>query len=162
VRRQKEELMPEIVRRDRQGETCRQIADALGIAKSTVARWLQGRQRAAVAASLGTAKGTARLAARYDALYRKALRGFNRSARDKEVRVDEKTKIRAGQWTDITKSVRRTETRVANAAFLARALEALKSAKLRILAQAKRRVWSTASVLVTARRAGVYNLSGCA
>jgi hypothetical protein len=125
-RRRKEELMPEVVKRDRRGKSSRAIADELGIGKSTVDRWLRGRQAAAVAAALGTPKGAGGLAARYNAIFRKAVRGWNRSAKDKEVRVDEETKTTGPDGIVKTKTVHRTETRVANPACLTRALEALK------------------------------------
>jgi transcriptional regulator with XRE-family HTH domain len=119
--------MDVMICRDRKGETCREIAEALGIAKSTVARWLQERRGAAMGRTLGTAKGAARLAARYDAIYRKAVRGFNRSAKDKQAKINEYSKITGPEWIEKTKRASRTETRVANPAFLARALDALKA-----------------------------------
>ena len=72
--------MPRAAQLAGEGRSYQEIADALGIAKSTVCQWLRDRPLGRAAAkALGTPRMTAKLAARYESLYQRALREWNRS-----------------------------------------------------------------------------------
>ena len=84
LRAAKAALLPRAAALAGEGRSYQEIAAALGIAKSTVCNWLRDRPLGRAAArSLGTPRMTARLAARYESLYHRAVREWNRSRTDR-------------------------------------------------------------------------------
>jgi len=119
-------LLPRAAQLAAEGRTYQEIADALGIAKSTVCGWLRGRPLGRAAAkALGTPRMTAKLAARYELLYQGALREWNRSKADRRTQTVV-TREPAGGSPTTTTTVR-TEPRTGNAACLGKALAAMKA-----------------------------------
>ena len=109
-----------------EGRSYQEIADALGIAKSTVCQWLRDRPLGRAAAkALGTPRMTAKLAARYESLYQRALREWNRSKADR--RTETVLTIQPADGSPTTKTTVRTEPRTGNAACLGKAMAAMKA-----------------------------------
>jgi len=74
-RAQKAALLPRAAALAAEGRSYQEIAHTLGVAKSTICQWLRDRPLGRAAAkALGTPRMTARLAARYELLYQRALR----------------------------------------------------------------------------------------
>ncbi len=125
-RAEKAALLPRAAQLAREGRSYREIAAALGIAKSTVCQWLGGRPLGRAAAqALGTPRMTAKLAARYESLYQRALREWNRSKADRRTQTVVTSEPAEGGPT--TTTTVRTEPRIGNAACLGKALAALKA-----------------------------------
>ncbi len=119
-------LLPRAAQLAGEGRTYREIADTLGIAKSTVCQWLRGRPLGRAAAkALGTPGMTAKLAARYESLYQRALREWNRSKADRRTQTIVTSEPAGGGPT--TTTTVRTEPRTGNAACLGKALAAMKA-----------------------------------
>ena len=82
-RAEKAASLPRAAQLAGEGRSYKEIADTLGIAKSTVCQGLRGRPLGRAAKALGTPPMTAKLAARYESLYQRALREWNRSKADR-------------------------------------------------------------------------------
>jgi hypothetical protein len=121
ARQRKEALLPRITRLLLKGHTTRAIAKRVGVPKTTILRWLEEvRRRCAKGAVANAAEIIDTTADRYHAIYRKALKGWDRSLADKTVRTVEETEMAAdGTWKK--KTTTRFEPRDGNAAFLAQA-----------------------------------------
>ena len=123
LRAQKAALLPRAAELAAAGRSYQEIAAALGLAKSTICNWLRDRPLGRTAArSLGTPRMTARLAARYESLYHRAVREWNRSRTDR--RTQTVVTIAPADGSPTTKTTVRTEPRVGNAACLGKALAA--------------------------------------
>ncbi len=140
-RAEKAALLPRAAQLAREGRSYREIAAALGIAKSTVCQWLRGRPLGRAAAqALGTPRMTAKLAARYEALYQRALREWNRSRADRRTQTVVTSEPAGGEPT--TTTTVRTEPRTGNAACLGKALAALKAMEGLHCRERSRREWA--------------------
>ena len=140
-RAQKAALLPRAAQLAGEGRSYREIADALGIAKSTVCQWLRGRPLGRAAAqALGTPRMTAKLAARYESLYQRALREWNRSQADRRTQTVVTSEPAEGRPT--TTTTVRTEPRIGNAACLGKALAALKAMEGLHCRERSRREWA--------------------
>ncbi len=139
-RAQKAALLPRAAQLAGEGRYYQEIADALGIAKSTVCDWLRGRPLGRAAAqALGTPRMTAKLAARYESLYQRALREWNRSRSDR--RTETVLTIEPAGGSPTTKTTVRTEPRTGNAACLGKALAAMKAMEGLHCRERLRREW---------------------
>ena len=128
ARLRKAALLPRAAELAGEGRSYQEIATALGIAKSTVCNWLRDRPLGRAAArSLGTPRMTARLAARYESVYHRAVREWNRSRTDRRtesvVTITSASAPAGGSPT--IKTTVRTESRIGSAACLGKALAAL-------------------------------------
>ncbi len=124
ARQRKKALLPRITRLSLKGHTTREIAAKAGVPKTTALRWLQSlRGNCATQAAAEAAEMIDNVAARYDEIYRKALKGWDRSQADKEIR----TVVESGDDDAKKKRSVRTETQAGNAAFLAQARAAVDS-----------------------------------
>ena len=140
-RAEKAALLPRAAQLAAEGRSYREIAAALGIAKSTVCQWLRGRPLGRAAAqALGTPRMTAKLAARYEALYQRALREWNRSRADRQTQTVVTSEPAGGDPT--TTTTVRTEPRTGNAACLGKALAALKALEGLHCRERSRREWA--------------------
>ncbi len=140
-RAQKAALLPRAAQLAGEGRSYREIAAALGIAKSTVCQWLRGRPLGRAAAqALGTPRMTAKLAARYELLYQRALREWNRSKADRRTQTVVTSEPAEGGPT--TTTTVRTEPRTGNAACLGKALAALKAMEGLHCRERSRREWA--------------------
>ena len=140
-RAEKATLLPRAAQLAAEGRSYREIADALGIAKSTVCQWLRGRPLGRAAAkALGTPRMTAKLAARYEALYHQALREWNRSKADRRTETVVTREPAEGRPT--TTTTVRTEPRTGNAACLDKALAAMKAMEGLHCRERSRREWA--------------------
>ncbi len=140
-RAQKAALLPRAAELAAEGRSYREIAAALGIAKSTVCQWLRGRPLGRAAAkALGTPRMTAKLAARYEALYQRALREWNRSRADRRTQTVVTSEPAGGDPT--TTTTVRTEPRTGNAACLGKALAAMKALEGLHCRERSRREWA--------------------
>ncbi len=125
-RARKAELLPRAAALAAEGRSYKEIAVAIGIAKSTVCQWLRDRPLGRAAAqALGTPRMTAKLAARYESLYHRALREWNRSRSDR--RTETVLTIEPAGGGPTTKTTVRTEPRTGNTACLGKALAAMKA-----------------------------------
>ncbi len=125
-RAKKAALLPRAAELAGEGRTYQEIADALGIAKSTVCQWLRDRTLGRAAAkALGTPRMTAKLAARYESLYQRALREWNRSKADRRTQTVVTSEPAEGGPT--TTTTVRTEPQKRNAACLGKAVAAMKA-----------------------------------
>ncbi len=122
----KADLLPRAAALAAEGRTYQEIAAALGVAKSTVCQWLRDRPLGRAAAkALGTPRMTAKLAARYESLYHRAVREWNRSQSDR--RTETVLTIAPAGGSPTTKTTIRTEPRTGNTACLGKALAAMKA-----------------------------------
>ncbi len=125
-RARKAALLPRAAALAAEGRTYQEIADALGIAKSTVCQWLRDRPLGRAAAkALGTPRMTAKLAARYESLCQRALREWNRSNADRQTKTV--VTIEPPEGGPTTTTTVRTEPQKRNAACLGKALAAMKA-----------------------------------
>ncbi len=125
-RARKADLLPRAAALAAEGRSYKEIAAALGVAKSTVCQWLRDRPLGRAAAkALGTPRMTAKLAARYESLYHRAVREWNRSRSDR--RTETVLTIQPAGGSPTTKTTVRTEPRTGNAACLGKALAAMKA-----------------------------------
>ncbi len=125
-RARKADLLPRAAALAAEGRTYREIAAALGVAKSTVCQWLRDRPLGRAAAkALGTPRMTAKLAARYESLYHRAVREWDRSRSDR--RTETVLTIQPADGSPTTKTTVRTEPRTGNTACLGKALAAMKA-----------------------------------
>ena len=139
-RAEKAALLPRAAALAAEGRSYREIAAALGIAKSTVCQWLRGRPLGRAAAqALGTPRMTAKLAARYESLYQRALREWNRSKADRRTQTVVTSEPAEGGPT--TTTTVRTEPRTGNAACLGKALAAMKAMEGLHCRERSRREW---------------------
>ena len=144
LRAAKAALLPRAAALAGEGRSYQEIAATLGIAKSTVCNWLRDRPLGRAAArSLGTPRMTARLAARYESMYHRALREWNRSRTDR--RTESVETILPADGSPTTKTTVRTEPRIGNAACLGKALAATQALEGLHRRERTRREWSTAT-----------------
>ncbi len=125
-RARKADLLPRAAALAAEGRSYKEIAAALGVAKSTVCQWLRDRPLGRAAAqALGTSRMTAKLAARYESLYHRAVREWNRSRSDR--RTETVLTLEPADGSPTTKTTVRTEPRTGNTACLGKALAAMKA-----------------------------------
>jgi hypothetical protein len=123
------------------GASCREIAEKLGISKTTANHWLLRLRREQ--ADLGLPGGADAIDSRkrYESVYRTAIDAWQRSLRRKQIRTVEQSDATdaAGAVTKKKKNSLRTETHAGKAAFLNTAIAALKALdKLREATAARR------------------------
>ncbi len=122
ARERKEAFLPEIARLSLEGRTSREVAEKVGIPKTTVLRWRNSLRRECASRSVKeTMEMIDKLNERYDTIYRKALEGLDRSQADEEIRTVTNC---AGDDSKNKRSLR-TKTRAGNPAWLTRAQAAL-------------------------------------
>ncbi len=122
ARERKEAFLPEIARLSLEGHTSREVAEKVGIPKTTVLRWRNSLRRDCASRSVKeTMEMIDKLNERYDTIYRKALEGLDRSQADEEIRTVTDC---PGDDSKNKRSVR-TKTRAGNPAWLTRAQAAL-------------------------------------
>ncbi len=122
ARERKEAFLPEIARLSLEGHTSREVAEKVGIPKTTVLRWRNSLRRDCASRSVKeTMEMIDKLNERYDTIYRKALEGLDRSQPDEEIRTVTDC---AGDDSKKKRSVR-TKTQAGNPAWLTRAQAAL-------------------------------------
>ena len=121
-RQRRETLLPQIAARALAGQSCRQIAAACGVPKSTVNRWLQALREDCPTRFAGSAQLIADAVAGYKSLYHEALESWRLSQRDRETEVVVETQTARGPKKKRT--VRR-ESRAGDVACLAAAHRAL-------------------------------------
>ena len=117
-------MLPQIARLSLQGHTSREIAAKLGVPKTTLLRWRDSLRRECATRSVTeTMEMIDNVADCYKRLYRKALRGWDRSLADKEIRIVTDN----GDDDAEKKRTVRTETQAGNPAYLGQARAALDS-----------------------------------
>ena len=122
ARERKEAFLPEIARLSLEGHTSREVAEKVGIPKTTVLRWRNSLRRECASRSVKeTMEMIDKLNERYDTIYRKALEGLDRSQADEEIRTVTDC---PGDDSKNKRSLR-TKTRAGNPAWLTRAQAAL-------------------------------------
>ncbi len=79
ARERKEAFLPEIARLSLEGHTSREVAEKVGVPKTTVLRWRNSLRRECASRSVKeTMEMIHKLNERYDTIYRKALEGLDR------------------------------------------------------------------------------------
>jgi hypothetical protein len=134
-RNRRKALLPQIAQLTQLGLSCREIAEKLGLAKSTVHYWLKKLPpEAEVRGSPDVAKKIAEKIARrnprrYDAIFSRAIKAWDSSQSEKEIRVVEQTSKTDAEGGETKKEKRstRTETHAGDSALLTKAIEALKA-----------------------------------
>ncbi len=118
ARERKEAFLPQIARLSLEGHTTREVAEKVGIPKTTVLRWRNSLRRECASRSVKeTLEMIDKLNERYDTIYRKALEGLDRSRADEEIRTVTDC---PGDDSKNKRSLR-TKTQAGNPAWLTRA-----------------------------------------
>jgi len=127
-RRRREELLPQVTQLALEGYSRQEIAQRVGVSRTTIRRWLQElRQEHAARAVVDTAQMIAETIKRYNSIYREAMKAWRRSQAERQVRMAEESGgDGSGGRTRKKKSIR-SEVRAGDPAFLAKAMEALKA-----------------------------------
>jgi hypothetical protein len=139
-RKLRKSRLPEIMKLRLLGLSVREIAEKVGISKTTVHYWLQrlhpeepsgGSQdvvEGKAAAGLVN-KIAGRNPLRYDAIYQRAIRAWDRSQPEKKIEVVEQSAAvdAEGGASKKVKRLTRTETQTADSSLLTKALDALKA-----------------------------------
>jgi hypothetical protein len=127
LRERRKTLLPQITQLARAGHNSREIGEKLGIAKTTVHRWLRKMGwKFAAEQPLDPAEVIRKHIAHYRSIYRKAIKGWNDSQAEKQVRVVEDTTAPGDAGSKKKRSLR-TETQRGDAACLTKAMEARKA-----------------------------------
>ncbi len=122
ARERKEAFLPQIARLSLEGHTSREVAEKVGVPKTTMLRWRNSLRRECASRSVKeTLEMIEKLNERYDTIYRKALEGLDRSQADEEIRTVTDC---PGDDSKNKRSLR-TKTRAGNPAWLTRAQAAL-------------------------------------
>ncbi len=128
-RKRRGALLPQVAQFTFQGLTCRDIAAKLGVSKSTVNYWQQKLPQELPAYELPEAGGTSALRSkRYDSIYQRAIRAWDRTQSDKKTSVVERTVTTDAEGGTTKKKKRslRKETHAVKSSLLNAALAALK------------------------------------
>ena len=126
-RRRKEAVLPQIAQLALEGHNGRVIAEHLGMPTRTVNYWLQELRQEWIARAGDDAAATAAMTiARFESIYGTAMEEWRRSQTDKEVRLVEDSGPAGDEGGAKTKKSVRSETRLGNVAFLAKAIDAAK------------------------------------
>ncbi len=126
-RRRKEALLAQIAQLALEGHNGRTIAEQVGVPTRTVNYLLQELRQEWIAKAGNDAAATCAVTvARLESIYRTAMEEWRRSQTDKEVRLVEDSGPAGDEGGAKTKKSTRTEARMGNAAFLAKAIDAAK------------------------------------
>ncbi len=126
-RRRKEALLSQIAQLALEGHNGRAIAELVGVPTRTVNYWLQELRQEWIAKAGDEAAATCAVTvARFESIYRTAMEEWRRSQTDKEVRVVEDSGPAGEEGGAKTKKSVRSEARLGNPAFLAKAIDAAK------------------------------------
>ncbi|MEI8375475.1 MAG: helix-turn-helix domain-containing protein [Planctomycetota bacterium] len=125
LRQRREALLPQIIQLAMEGHSHKEIAAKIGVNRSTIHNWLQQQRQGRISlAGQDIAVMIADIVERYELIYREALNAWRSSRREKPVepRDDSDT-------ADDSKKKRsiQGEGRAGNAAFLGKAMAALKA-----------------------------------
>ena len=125
-RQHKEASLTEAAQLAQQGFSYAEIAKRFAVSKSTIANWLRELGRAHAAGNPeSTVKWIAEITDRYEKIYREAIGAWHRSQAEKQVRMVEESGGGNG-GTKKRKSIR-SEGRTGDAAYLGKAMDALKA-----------------------------------
>ncbi len=123
-RRKKPALQPEVLRLARDGLSSREIAEKVGVSKTTVGKWLRAaRHKRAAKKAPDPAAALRKKIARCQLIADQLFQAWRLSQAERQVRLVEQTGP-AGKPADKEKKSVRTETQTGNATYLAKVLEA--------------------------------------
>ncbi len=124
-RQRREALLPQVTQLSLNGYSFAEISAKVGVNRTTIAHWLQQqRQSHATLAVQDTAAMIADIVERYELIYREALDAWRNSRREKPVEPRDDSDTADGSKT---KRSIQGEGGVGNAAFLGKAMAALKA-----------------------------------